>query len=273
MRCVNPRRIPNKAATGVDDAYLQVSCGKCYACLSNRRRSWLFRLYNEYINSVFGVFCTLTIEDAFCDGYVHKDDLQKFFKRLRHICSFTYYAIGEYGTTTFRPHYHFCMFVKFFNGTPLELYDIICSSWYYGFCYPSRITYRRLNYILHYHTRPKQPVPGKQTFAIMSKGMGLQFLTDEMVRYLVDTKKTVTRDYNGNIYVIPRYYRKKLIEQGYDIDAPVTFDKDFSVERIEKVFNKKIYELSQDVVVAYIHDLVQKDMEKLKKYNKQDKIY
>lgn len=51
-------------------------------------------------------------------GVLVKSDLQKFFKRFRKLFNyafpthyFKYFAIGEYGTQTFRPHFHIALFV------------------------------------------------------------------------------------------------------------------------------------------------------------------
>lgn len=273
MRCFNPRRLPNPAANGIEDAFIQTGCGKCYGCLSNRRRGWLFRLYNEHLSSLFSLFVTFTYSDDYCDGYLHKDHFQKFIKRLRKYEDIVYYAIGEYGTTTYRPHYHAVIFFKSADTdeSVLSYYLLVNSLWYYGFAYPCRVTYRRLNYVLHYHVRPKEPVEGKHTFQLFSKGLGLSFLDDNIIQYLVDTKATTIRDFNGNIYVIPRYYRKKLIEIGYDIEVPRSYDKDYSVLRIEKVFHKKIYEIPDRLIASYIKDLKNKSDKKIAKYNHQDK--
>lgn len=119
MKCVNPRKLLNRAATGLDDYYIQVSCGKCYACLANRRRSWLFRLMHENLNSVITLFVTLTYDQlsmlrdgTLTQGVLVKKHLQDFLKRLRNYEQFTYYCIGEYGTNTHRPHYHCALFLS-----------------------------------------------------------------------------------------------------------------------------------------------------------------
>lgn len=275
MRCVNPRRLPNPAATGIDDAFIQAGCGKCYACLSNRRRGWLFRLYHEHINSLFSLFVTFTYDDVCMpsDQSLHKEHLQKFFKKLRHYDEFTYYAIGEYGTTTFRPHYHAIIFFKSSSDCSiLDYYELVNRLWSFGFTYCCRVNYRRLNYVLHYHTRPKEPIQGKKTFQIFSKGLGIGFLDDNCIDYLVHSGKTTVRDFNGNLYVVPRYYRKKLTELGYNLPAVTITDKDYTVQRIEKVFHKKIYEISTIKVAGHIRDLVRKSNIKISKYNNQDKF-
>ena len=71
-------------------------------------------------------------------GVLVKSDLQKFFKRFRKLFNYafpTYYfkylAIGEYGTQTFRPHYHVALFVD--NVLPfVKLQSILSLSWKLG---------------------------------------------------------------------------------------------------------------------------------------------
>lgn len=282
MRCVNPRRLPNPAATSVYDAYIVTSCGKCYACLSNRRRAWLFRLMHESLHSVISLFVTLTYDEfsvlkSSTDSqlYLCKSDLQKFFKRLRHHEQFTYYAIGEYGTTTHRPHYHVCIFFKTapYTNTLDELTYLIHDLWSYGFVSVSRAHYRRLNYVLHYHVRPKV-IDGRPTFQLYSKGLGMDFLTDDMIDYLCNSGKTTIKDYNGTTYVIPRYYRKKLSEAGYPIPSFTqnSVEKDTIVQQIEKVFDKKIWQIPSEQVSQYLHFRLNQSMKKIVNYNQQDKF-
>lgn len=69
-------------------------------------------------------FITLTYNDEKLPEYggLRKDDLQRFFKRLRHhVGTFRYYACGEYGDNTQRAHYHACVFgVDFQDKTPFR---------------------------------------------------------------------------------------------------------------------------------------------------------
>lgn len=285
MKCVAPRRLPNKAAGNPPyDSYILCACGKCYACLANRRRSWLFRLQNEHLNSsILTVFCSFTYDDCFrpYDHLVHKEHLQAFFKRLRDTCKFTYYAIGEYGTNTKREHYHA---VIFFKSVPAgyvkeDVYELIDKLWFYGFTSVSRATYRRLNYVLHYHTRPKE-IDGRKTFQLFSKGLGVSFINTDLVRYLLDTNSRIIHDYNGSTYVIPRYYFKKLKDMivstpaGFTQIQSLSFETDFHREDDEcvKVFGRHIWQISQRQYVDYFFDRISSDNRKLNKYHNQDKM-
>lgn len=275
MRCVNPPILPNPAAKNDNQSFIRGSCGKCYACLANRRRSWLFRLQNENLSSLLTLFCTLTYDDDNIpfDGCFSKHDLQCFFKRLRHHDLLTYYAIGEYGTTTHRPHFHAVIFFKSLNtnSTPLDYYLLLSDAWKLGFAAVARITYRRLNYVLHYHTRPKV-VDGRKTQQFFSKGMGIDFLNDDVIKYLTQTKRCVIRDYNGNYYVVPRYYRKKLGELGYDTDIDWSFDNEFESKLIRDTFGVEPFQMSVKQKSDFFKNRIYLDKQKLIKYNNQDKF-
>lgn len=72
-------------------------------------------------------------------GVLLKSDLQKFFKRFRKIFHavlsqdyhFKYYAVGEYGVQSFRPHFH----VIIYCDRPIpewRLRMFVCHSWPFG---------------------------------------------------------------------------------------------------------------------------------------------
>ena len=54
-------------------------------------------------------------------GQLWKDDLQRFFKRLRKKFKFRYVASGEYGEKTRRPHFHIAFWVYFLNSHTFHL--------------------------------------------------------------------------------------------------------------------------------------------------------
>ena len=123
--CVSQIRIKQK------DRFVDVPCGRCGFCLSNRRKEWSFRLQKEMRYHESAAFITLTYSDnnirfmdavdrdtGECISYpiLVKKDLQDYIKRVRYYqgkitdSKIKYYAVGEYGTKTKRPHYHAIMF-------------------------------------------------------------------------------------------------------------------------------------------------------------------
>lgn len=209
MRCISPLKLKNpKYGSSSDEPYyIEVGCNKCYACRTNRRREWFLRLSYEYDNSNYTYFVTLTYDNHnIDDGFLHKEHLQKWLKAIKrkYDCS-RYYAIGEYGTHTFRPHYHAIIF----SDQPIEQ-----PLWPYGFTlFEPCTSSAQINYILHYHTRPKVPDffddNHKPAFSLQSKGLGSGLMSSQLVEYLIN-HKSCTLKYRGETYVFPRYYQKKF---------------------------------------------------------------
>lgn len=206
MICTNPTRLMNPS----NGQIMHVGCGKCYGCLVNRRRAWLLRLKNELKYSSSGYHLTLQLDDDHLgDNVVKKEVIQRFIKRLRKAgLKCRYYAIGEYGTNDRRAHYHVALFLKQ-DMTFEEFHDLVWRKWTFGYIFITKLNQRRMNYVLHYHVRPKE-VDGRKTFAVCSNGLGSEWYDDnELSRWLVESGRTsITVD--GNRYVIPRYYRKKV---------------------------------------------------------------
>lgn len=108
-------------------AFTEIPCGKCVECRLNYSRQWadrcMFELEDYKPSEAW--FVTLTYDDDHImdigsdifAGTLLKSDLQLFFKSLRRQIKYhgfgngvRFYACGEYGTTTFRPHYHIILY-------------------------------------------------------------------------------------------------------------------------------------------------------------------
>lgn len=107
-------------------ANLAISCGHCVLCRLERSRQWALRI--EAHRLCFPAeechFLTLTYDDVHLPPYVGgrhtlvPKHLTDFWKRLRKRFpdnKISYFACGEYGTRTLRPHYHACVFGVVFN--------------------------------------------------------------------------------------------------------------------------------------------------------------
>ena len=85
-------------------------------CRINKRRMWAGRIMLENMWTE-GYFVTLTYSDenlTWCEDGVptlNPEDLRNFLKRFRKLYGdLRYFACGEYGDRTHRPHYHLAMF-------------------------------------------------------------------------------------------------------------------------------------------------------------------
>uniref|UniRef100_A0AAU8B1R4 Replication initiator protein n=1 Tax=Dulem virus 141 TaxID=3145618 RepID=A0AAU8B1R4_9VIRU len=115
----------NLADSPIPPSYLtpvKLPCGKCIGCRLERSRQWAMRCVYESQLHRENCFITLTYDDACCprDMSLVPRDLQLFFKRLRKTYSekrIRFFACGEYGEHTLRPHYHACLFgIDFTKG-------------------------------------------------------------------------------------------------------------------------------------------------------------
>lgn len=108
--------------------YTQIPCGQCVGCRLEYSRQWANRcmLELEYHDSAY--FVTLTYDDEHVPKSYYGDpasgealpsmtlckrDFQLFMKRLRKAFpddKIRFFASGEYGSQTFRPHYHAIIF-------------------------------------------------------------------------------------------------------------------------------------------------------------------
>lgn len=99
---------------GFVDLPVTVPCGQCIGCRLERARQWTVRLTHEAQFHVYRWFLTLTYSDENLPpgGTLVKADFQKFMKRLRKNTGLKlrYFHCGEYGETTWRPHYHAVIF-------------------------------------------------------------------------------------------------------------------------------------------------------------------
>lgn len=210
--CLFPKEIPVKLYNG-DYVKMKVPCGKCVECLQLRVFDWTYRLQTEMQYNKNCVFVTLTYSDEYLpESGVQVHDLQLFFKRLRkRVETIRYYAIGEYGTTTFRPHYHAIIFSND-NLKFSELYSHINASWTHGFIQMKTLTKGRIKYVVGYLIGQSYPEGKNKPFSVMSKkpALGSQKLFD---------KKFVLQCYENNFAFIkqgsrkihvPRYFKRKL---------------------------------------------------------------
>lgn len=143
MICKNPF-IRNSGAFG---------CGQCLPCRLNRRRLWTHRLILEALVHPGASFLTLTYEDANVpeNSSLSPRDLQLFIKRLRHYTGayLRYFAVGEYGDLTQRPHYHLALF----GIGPIESADPVHKCWGLGHTHAGELTLQSAAYIAGYVTK------------------------------------------------------------------------------------------------------------------------
>lgn len=177
---------------GLDAKWSVVPCGQCHECRLQRSRTWANRCMMEMSEypDLDGVnrnwFITLTYAPGFTDDLrstvdfqtlsLHqrkpgekKDHLQQFLHDLRQEWQRRYghdgirfYACGEYGDTSGRPHYHAILFnlpidpteleKRFSNefGDPYYNHERISEIWGKGFAVLSPATWTNCAYTARY---------------------------------------------------------------------------------------------------------------------------
>ena len=235
VQCTNPvRLLPRRNQFGRynlhPDQYpdgLLVPCGRCLACRISKRREWSLRMLHELADYDDAMFLTLTYNDDNLppNGSLVKADLQKFFKRLRKRLDadgrkIRYFACGEYGEQTQRPHYHAIIF-----GLSLRDEDkqLVMDSWdkmswhvpqirkqAFGMVEPDSIAYVA-QYIdkkytgdlarTEYEEKNREPV-----FKVSSLGIGKKFCDENADQLKANLYTTV----KGVRHSLPRYYVERL---------------------------------------------------------------
>lgn len=149
-------------------------CGRCPACLKRKRNDWISRFYVEMKKHTFAQFVTLTYRDeciplSICDmPSLDKRHLQAFFKALRkEVGDMKYYAIGEYGPRTHRPHYHALIWSECSLD---DMYEMVLEHWHHGNIKIAPVVDARLGYIANFHI----VVDNRQSF-ILEEGRAPEF--------------------------------------------------------------------------------------------------
>lgn len=210
----------NRVHTG-QAHYVPVPCGRCPECLKRRASMWSFRLRKEEERSKNALFITLTYAPEHVplsnNGFMTlvKKDVQNFFKRLRKRTPkdvrIKYYACGEYGTRFRRPHYHIILF----NSCE----DDILASWPFGYVDVGTVTGASIAYTIKYvnkgRFRPMHVNDDRQPeFALMSKRMGDNYLTTDVVAYHRNDLAKAFIVVEGGVRIpIPRYYKDKMFDE------------------------------------------------------------
>lgn len=203
---------------------IPVPCGKCPNCLARRVSSWSFRIMQETKRSLSAHFITLTYDTSHVPitpaGFmeIRKRDLQLFFKRLRKASpkcvAIKYYAVGEYGGNTKRPHYHIILF-----NAQLPLIQPAWSLGQVNYGDERGVTMAAAGYCLKYISKKWRPMhhndDRQPPFALMSKGLGDNYLTDAMKAWhLADLDNRMYCNLlDGKKITMPRYYKEKVYSE------------------------------------------------------------
>lgn len=202
-------------------------CRKCPYCLSRRANNWIFRCMQEAKVADSSLWVTLTYDcPPTTDNRLHtlrKSDVQKFFKRLRKKHrdfsnqKIKYFAVGEYGSKTHRPHYH----VVLFNSSVEHILSAWEGFWspsdengvVLGHCYIDQVNEQTVAYSCKYMFKKFRPLKGddrEPPSQLTSKDIGINFLDDATRTFF---SNDIRRNYvtvNGFKKALPEYFAKKI---------------------------------------------------------------
>lgn len=221
---VLPRRVGESYRSWCDqfgeENILQLPCGHCSSCIEKRTRSWAARCVLEAAQYDDNCFLTLTYSnDCLPKGGLCKSDLQKFIRRLRDKTGkkIRYFACGEYGEHTYRPHYHLIIFnwfpedarfLKFSDfGGYLFTSRILLELWPFGISSVGEVTYASCGYVARYCQKKLAKQNDNKEFCLMSRrpGIGEKFLMDNIDK-IYDTDKIYFKFGKSSVISPFRYF-------------------------------------------------------------------
>ena len=231
--------------------FIEIPCGKCSGCRLQRSREWANRCMLELEYHKSSYFVTLTYDDAHVPIHYYADpetgealpsmslvkrDFQLFMKRLRKKFGegIRFFASGEYGSETFRPHYHAIVFglelndlvpykrsaqgFQYFNSASLQ------EVWPNGFAVVAPVTWETCAYTARYVMK-KLTGPEAEfyenfnivpEFSLMSRkpGIARQYYEDHPDLYEHEFIN-ISTEKGGRKFRPPKYYDKL-----FDVDCP-----------------------------------------------------
>lgn len=213
----------DKSETGIA---IKIPCGKCVGCRLEQSRQWAVRCMNEKRMHGASSFLTLTYDDKNLPSgnTLVKSDLQNFMKRLRHETGpgLRFFACGEYGENTSRPHYHVLLLSADFpdrkiysSQSDYSLYNsrTLQRLWTAGHSVIGDVTFESCAYVARYCVKKNQN--GKTIsdgrapeFLVMSRRPGIGAGYFDMYQDEILGHDTII--VNGVPAALPRFYDGKL---------------------------------------------------------------
>lgn len=229
---------------------IPVPCGHCLGCKMDYARQWADRMVLELQTNPKAIFVTLTYRPSDLpltesgNPTLLKRHPQLFLKRLRRYFPYRqirYFLCGEYGSKTYRPHYHAILYglsledfpdctLRSCNELDQPFYssDTFANIWSYGFCLISSVSWQTCNYVARYVSKKQKSFDyGDRLppYNVSSRKPGLGYdycrkMIDDGVDHVDlrcgDTVKTVS---------FPSSVLKKFCEYGIDNCVALKYTK------------------------------------------------
>lgn len=208
---------------------LLLPCGSCLACQVAKAKDWATRCYLESLEHKENCFITLTYDDDHCPDVVLKEDVQKFIRKLRDVTGkkLRYFACGEYGCKTHRPHYHMIVFgwmppdgvreTRGAQGDWIYSSRFLDDLWEKGFTNFGEVTFLSAGYVARYTTKK---IGDDGSFLLMSlkPGIGMHWIEKRKnIEFILKYDKLPGEFGSMKFVNLPRAFDKRIKELYPDI--------------------------------------------------------
>jgi hypothetical protein len=217
---------------------VQIPCGYCSECLNSKAKGITFRIMKEAAEHSSNWFVTLTYDDEHLphNYSLVQDEISKFNKKLKVYLTragkksdFRFYGVGEYGSTTARPHYHIIYFglelddltlySKNDYGQLLYNSDFLSNVWSKGHVVIGEVDVASAAYVARY-TEKKQILSKEEKQKFIDLGLVPEYSRQSMnpgigANYFNNVVVSIQNQcYNENIkgcsFSFPKYYMDKV---------------------------------------------------------------
>lgn len=214
---------------------IQLPCQQCILCREEQARQWAVRIAQEATLHLHNSFVTFTLDEEHIPldhSLNYKLHMQPMWKRLRkNLGPLRYYAVGEYGDKTQRPHYHACIFGhsftegrKIIRRQPTLLWsnEVLEKAWGLGQVAIGTLNYETARYTASYVTKKLRT---KQTYVKVDEKTG-ELIALEQPRAYMSLNPAIARTWlekwgnnvfthdqviiNGKAQKPPKYYDRWL---------------------------------------------------------------
>lgn len=237
---------------------LELPCGHCLSCISNKRKEWAVRCCLEALEHKDNCFVTLTYDPEFYDDNFHRDHVQVFFKNLRNRgFKVRYYGCAERGDESNRCHYHAILFgmfpedAKYYSKTKSGFSQftskLFSDCWPFGLVTFSDFDPSQASYVAGYVLKKLELNKDFYHFQSTRPGIGQAYVLRN-AESIYDSDKLVV-SFGSHLFGIPRYFDKVAQEcLSMDLD-------DIKAVRLAKA-NFTAFKNMRELGITHRHDLL-----------------
>ena len=270
MRCLFPQR------RWIDGKLVYYPCGRCEACLRNRRNEKALRAYLESLSHEYNSFLTLTYSDDNLPKNkqgiptIKKDHLDAAIKRIRslfHETPIRVLASAEYSQVG-RPHFHLCLFglspdnfclhTRHYHNSSHGIVLEDFKSWPYGGCLVAPFDIKMAFYVAKYLVKSQKSKEEYEQLGIEPECLYQSRRPALGKEYCIKNRDRLLKDgfirCKGMKFALPRYFLDNILNDGSDDYQQL---KDRLAEKANTGYGKYIKELNNQFKGSGKHVLQQ----------------